>query len=147
VRARACVCVWRRIHMGDALRNPISVEFQVKSSQVKSNSKWRSPVRLLWCPSLARAIGRAELGATGTTGYKPRVGASSPSSCSCILIIAVSTRRPRASTSCLFQEVYTVRQCNTAPGRRWERSGACASARVLLRWAEEMPVGSGRDRR
>ena len=58
------------------------------------------------------------------------------------LIIAVSTRRPRASTSCLFQEVYTVRQCNTAPGRRWERSGACASARVLLRWAEEMPVGS-----
>jgi hypothetical protein len=30
--------------------------------------KWRSPFRLLWCPSLARAIGRADLGATGTTG-------------------------------------------------------------------------------
>ena len=37
----------------------------------------------------------------------------------------------------------TVWQCNTAPGRRWERSGA---ARVLLRWAEVL-VGSGDRRR
>jgi hypothetical protein len=34
----------------------------------KQASKWRSPFRRLWCPSLARAIGRADLGATGTTG-------------------------------------------------------------------------------
>ena len=45
---------------------PPAQSSQVKSSQVKSNSQWRSPIRLLWCPSLARAIGRADLGATGT---------------------------------------------------------------------------------
>ena len=53
-----------------AREEAIAFRSQVKSSQVKSNqdSKWRSPFRRLWCPSLARAIGRADLGATGTTG-------------------------------------------------------------------------------
>ena len=50
------------------VRNEQIPQSYVKSSQVKSNSKWRSPIRLLWCPSLARAIGRADLGATGTIG-------------------------------------------------------------------------------
>ena len=36
--------------------------------------------------------------------------------------------RSRASTSCLFQEVYCIRQCKTDPDRRRERSGACASS-------------------
>ena len=46
-----------------------SRELLVLGGQVKSSdSKWRSPIRLLWCPSLARAIGRADLGATGATG-------------------------------------------------------------------------------
>ena len=54
---------------------------QVKSSQVEFKMAKTMEEDLLWCPSLARAIGRADLRATGSTG-KPRVGASSPSSCS-----------------------------------------------------------------
>ena len=53
----------------------------VKSSQVEFKMAKTMEEDLLWCPSLARAIGRADLRATGSTG-KPRVGASSPSSCS-----------------------------------------------------------------
>ena len=52
-------------------------------------------------------------------------------------------RRPRASSSCLFQEVYSVQQCKTDPSRRRERSGACARA-VPMR--AKASVGSG-DRR
>ena len=50
----------RRVEGGDKRARLEQVKSsQVKSSQVKSNSKWRSPIRLLWCPSLRDRVGRS----------------------------------------------------------------------------------------
>ena len=95
----------------------VHVASQVKSSQAKSNSKWRSPYPPL-VHSLARAIGRANLGATGTTAAldsPPRRGIMFPTSPHVLLWIIVL---PFSG----------IRECKPDPGRRRERSGACSRA-------------------
>jgi hypothetical protein len=116
------------------------LEQQVKSSQVKS-----SQVKIQNGGRLSAAFGahRWRERSGGQISAQPALLDSPESGHHPHLLVLDHRGAPGASTSCLFRKS-TVRQCNTAPGRR------CGSdrghARGLLRWAE-VPVGSGDLRR
>jgi hypothetical protein len=95
---------------------------QVKSSQVKSRFK----MAVAFPPPLVPIAGASDREGRSRRN-RHHWKAPSRGIIPIFLILIIAARRTGASTSCLFRKS-TVRQCSTAPGRRRERSGACARA-------------------
>ena len=109
---------------------------RVKSSQVKSSSNFNGGrARRLWgAHRRERSGGRGAAHLAWLESPEPGLYPHR--------LLLDHRGAPRHQLRAFFRKS-TVWQCNTAPGRRWERSGA---ARVLPRWAEVL-VGSGDRRR